>query len=71
MAEVTSVAKRWGNSLGIIIPKDVVEREHINENEEVLVDIKKRHVAREFFGILPGWKRQTQALKDEMRRGWK
>ncbi len=69
MAEVECIAKRWGSSLGIVIPKDVVDDEHISENEKITVVIKKRHLAKEFFGILP-WKRSAQQIKDEMREGW-
>ncbi len=71
MAEVQCVAKRWGSSLGIIIPKEVVEHEHISENEKIVVEIKKKHLAGEFFGVLAGWKRPTQEIKEEMRKGWK
>ena len=37
--EVT--AKKWGSSLGIIIPKDIVEKEHIKEGQKVSVLLRK------------------------------
>ena len=50
--EVELVAKKWGSSLGIVLPKAIVEKEHIRDNDVVVIEIKKRHFAREFFGLL-------------------
>jgi len=33
--------KKWGNSYGIIVPRDVVDRENINEGDVVKVDFIK------------------------------
>jgi len=68
--ETECTAKRWGSSLGIVIPKEVVEREHISENEKIIVDFKKKHLAKEFFGLLRTWKRPTEEIKEEMKHGW-
>ena len=35
--------KQWGNSIGLIIPKDVAKEKGINAEDEVLVDIKKKN----------------------------
>jgi bifunctional DNA-binding transcriptional regulator/antitoxin component of YhaV-PrlF toxin-antitoxin module len=67
-AEVT--AKKWGNSFGIVIPKEIVRAENIKENEKLVVDIKKRQLGREFIGLLSDWQGDPQKLKDEARRGW-
>jgi len=42
MAEIECVARKWGNSLGIIIPWEVTEEEHITEHEKLFVTIKKK-----------------------------
>jgi len=70
MVELECVAKKWGSSLGIVIPKEIAKIEHITENEKVVIEIKKKHTAREFFGLLAGWRRPAQEIKDEMRKGW-
>ena len=70
MTEVECIPKRWGNSLGIVIPQEIVKKEHIAENEPLVVEFKKKHLAREFFGMLSDWKRPTQEIKNEMRKGW-
>ena len=71
MATVEVFAKRWGSSIGIIIPKEIVDQEHIALHEKIRIEIKKTHTAQEVWGLLPkGWKKSTQALKDEAREGW-
>ncbi len=51
MVEIACVPRKWGSSLGIIIPRDIVEKEHILPGKELIVDIKKHRTAGEFFGI--------------------
>lgn len=70
MAELECVTRKWGNSLGIIIPWEITQQEHITENEKLFVTIKKKHTVKEFFGLLPDWKRPTVEIKREMKKGW-
>lgn len=68
--EFETETRKWGNSLGIILPKSVVKAKGISEKEKVVVEIKKRHTADEFFGIAPEWKKTTEKIKKEIKRGW-
>lgn len=68
--EFEARAKEWGNSLGIIIPREIANREHIKANEDVIVEIKRKNALREIFGSRKGWKINTQKLKDELRKEW-
>ena len=69
--ETKAIAKRWGSSIGVIIPKEVVEAKRIKENDEIIIEITKRPLAGEFFGRLKGkLKKSGQEMKDEARRGW-
>ena len=68
--ELRTKARKWGSSLAIILPKAVVEKKKIKENDEIVVEIKKMPLAGEFFGKFPHWKKPTQKIKDEMRAGW-
>lgn len=68
--EFKTKAKEWGNSLGIIIPREIANKEHITANEEVIVEIKRKNALKEVFGSLKGWKINTQKLKDELRKEW-
>ncbi|MBS3145347.1 hypothetical protein J4414_00910 [Candidatus Woesearchaeota archaeon] len=68
--EFQAKTKKWGSSLGIIIPKTIVEKSEVKPNENVTLDLKKTHKAKEFFGLLKEWKKTEQKIKDEARSGW-
>jgi len=59
--------KEWGNSLGIIIPKELAKKSNITTDTVVLVDIKKENPLKELFGALKDWKIDAQKVKDELR----
>jgi len=45
--------KKWGNSVGIVIPREAVERMNIKLGESIVVDIKKKEsVLRDLFGSM-------------------
>ena len=70
MATIIEVrTKKWGNSIGIILPKKVVTNEKIKENEKIeLLVIRKNTVLKKVFGLLKDkWKKSTQDIKDELR----
>lgn len=69
--EIEAIAKRWGSSIGIILPKEIVDAKMIKENDVVKIEIKNRPLAKEFFGRFKNkFSHSTQELKDEARRGW-
>ena len=71
MTEIQCKTRKIGGSIGIILPKEVVEKEGIKPDQEIMVEIKKQLKVKDVFGILPtGWKTSTQKLKDEARKGW-
>ena len=45
MAVIETRLKKWGNSFGLIIPKEIVERENMKEEGELrVVVIKKKQL---------------------------
>ena len=69
--EIKTIAKRWGSSIGIVLPKAVVDLRKIQENDEILIEIKTRPLKEQMFGKYPRTsKRTAQEIKDEARRGW-
>ena len=70
MVEIEAKTRKWGSSIGLVLPKRIVEEEGIKPNEKIVITIKKRPLAKEFFGKFPHWGKSTQELKDEMRAGW-
>ncbi len=63
-----SKVKRWGNSLGVVLPKTLVEEEGLKEGEEVEVTVRKVSDVRTLRGKYPF--KDLQKEKDEMKRGW-
>lgn len=69
--ELRTRARKWGNSIAVILPKIIVEAGKIRENDVIAVEIRKKPLAGEFFGKFPvKSKKTTQKIKDEMRKGW-
>ena len=69
--EIKTIARKWGNSLAIILPKVVVEEKRIREDDEIVIEVKNRPLAGELFGKFPRKSKKTaQEIKDEMRSGW-
>ena len=61
--------KAWGNSLGAIIPKEIVNQVGLKEGEEVEISLRPvtRDIKRLFGKYHTG---SAQEAKDEMRTGW-
>lgn len=63
--------KQWGNSMGIIIPKEIAKEKGIGIDEEVLVDIEKKSkktVLQELFGALSFHGKSTEEILKESRK---
>ncbi|HLC64917.1 MAG TPA: AbrB/MazE/SpoVT family DNA-binding domain-containing protein [Candidatus Nanoarchaeia archaeon] len=59
--------KAWGNSVGVILPKDALKEENLSVNDEVEVVVtKKSNPLKETFGMLRGLKAKTRKSTDEM-----
>lgn len=70
--EIKATTRKWGNSIAVVIPREIAEKQHIKEDQEVLITVSStRPTAGEFFGLLKGrFNEPTQEIKEEMRRGW-
>ena len=64
---IRTVVRKWGNSLGVMIPRDEAVREGIREHDEVEVVIRKAVDLRQLFGKYRF--KDLQKLKDEIRQG--
>ena len=40
--ETTVKPKKWGNSIGVIIPKEIIEQENITLEDELILHIEKK-----------------------------
>ena len=70
MLEFKAVPRKWGNSIGITLPSEIVEEGRLKSDKEIKVLIVEKEVnLKEIFGSLK-LKEPTQKIKDEMRAGW-
>ncbi len=61
--------RKWGNSIGIRVPKKTATELGIREDQEVIVEIKKKeNPLRELFGALK-FDEPTEKILKEIRRG--
>jgi antitoxin component of MazEF toxin-antitoxin module len=67
--KVSARIRRIGNSLGIIIPRDEVDKRKIKEGDLVEVEVLRRTNLKEMFGSVK-FRKTAQELKDEVRSEW-
>ena len=71
MAELDARIRKWGDSLAIIIPKEIVQQEQLHPHDKVRLTIKREIDFTDVFGLLKNKTKKTaQELKDESRKGW-
>ncbi len=64
--EVTT--KKWGNSIGVVIPNELVERLQIKPEENIVIEVeKKSNVLREMFGKAKV-KKSAKKMIEEFRK---
>ena len=69
--EIVAKAKKWGSSLGVVIPKDAVDYFGIREDDAVRLRISKATISdalKKTWGIASDDKKTAQEWKDEFRR---
>ncbi|MBS3132752.1 AbrB/MazE/SpoVT family DNA-binding domain-containing protein [Candidatus Woesearchaeota archaeon] len=69
--EIVAKAKKWGSSLGVVIPKKAVEKLGLKEGGDVVLSLTtpgKSDILRRIWGKSKGDKKTAQEWKDEFRR---
>jgi len=69
METIECKPRKWGNSLGITIPKEVVEREGLTPETPITITLNAKPDIRSLFGCAK-FSQSAQEAKDEMRGGW-
>ena len=64
-----AIIRKWGNSYGITLPKDLMEKKHLKENDRVIVQVVKEEDLSDIYGSLPR-KMSGQEFKNMVRKGW-
>ena len=71
MAETFEVSiRKWGNSLGAVLPTRIVEINNLKENDKIKIFVvKEGDILKKTFGKLKGKiKQSSQEMKDEFRK---
>jgi len=62
---IEAKTKRWGNSLGVIIPSQTVEKLSLKPEENIVIEIsKKENVLKELFGKAKTKKSAKEIMKE-------
>lgn len=69
MVQIQVMTRKWGNSLGIALPKKLVDAKHLRENQQLIIQLKLVSDIKQLKGLVK-FKKSAQQLKDEMRKGW-
>lgn len=67
---VLAKAKKWGNSIGLVIPADVVKKERIQPGDAVELVVRRRIPRLEELGGTVKLRHKLDNLLREMEEGW-
>ena len=71
MIEVESTLREWGRSIGVVVPKEAIEKEHMKKGDTVkLLIVRKTNALRDTFGTFRFKKSTDQMLKEIDEEGW-
>ncbi len=75
MESIEIQVKKWGNSLGIVLPKEILDKEGIKEGTqiEIMIQSKQKTKVKDVFGILKGklTKPTSQIMKEVDKDLWR
>ncbi len=69
MTEIEVFARKWGDSIAVIIPNEVVKVENIKPKDKIRIKVEKEDDLSELFGKFKT-RKSPQQLKNESRKGW-
>jgi len=67
--EIQTLARKWGDSIAVIIPRDIVKAEKIRPESKIRIKVIKEDDLSDLFGKFKT-KKTPQELKNESREGW-
>ena len=67
---IEATVRKWGSSVGVVLPKELVEAQGLKENQKVLIEVVKEANLTHLFGTLKTGM-SGQEFKDMVRKGWK
>ncbi len=71
MITIESQLRNWGRSIGVVIPKEAIIKEHLTEGDIVKIIILKRSNAlKETFGKFKFKRTTDEILKESDEESW-
>ncbi len=67
--QVITKAKKIGGSIGVIIPKEIVEKENIKPEDILEIKVERKDNLNSLWGILKDIKIPTQKIMDIIDEG--
>ncbi|MFH1390857.1 MAG: hypothetical protein ABIH20_00925 [Candidatus Diapherotrites archaeon] len=64
------MVRKWGNSMGVLLPKELVEKEKLREREMIIIEVVREFNLSKIFGSLPKRTMSGQKFKGMVRKGW-
>ena len=64
-----SIIKKWGSSMAVILPQEIIRSQGLREGDDVVINIFKKGDLSDVFGTLKT-RFTGQQLKDLAREGW-
>ena len=66
MIAINARTKRWGNSIGVILPKYIAKKQHIGPEQDIVIHIEDQKVSKviDLFGINERKIYTAKALKE-------
>lgn len=69
MTEIETTVRKWGDSMAVIIPRNIVEEEQIKPQSKIRIKVIREDDLSDLFGKLKT-KKTPMELKEEGRNGW-
>ena len=63
------IAKKWGSSIGVVLPKEIVEGQGIKAGDEIVIRVFRKGNLKDIFGKLKT-NMSGQKFKNMARKGW-
>ena len=61
--------KKWGNSIGVVIPSEMIERLKIRPKERIIIEVSKQeNVLKELFGAVKFKKKTARQMIEDFRK---
>lgn len=66
--EIKTFTRKWGNSLGVRLPKELVKKKNLKPNMEITIEVNSKSNLDGVWGMIKEGKMSAQEMKDLSRK---